>query len=267
NSRSTVHRRSYLDYIAIKRINASGEVNGEYRFLGLYTHAAYHESITRIPVLRRKRAGVLEQAGVAPGSHDGQDLTEILEGYPREELFQISVEELTPSALAVLRLRTHRQTRLFLRKDIYGRFMSCIVYLPRDRYTTAVRLRIQEILREALGGVAVEYSALVGEAAMARLHVVVRARPGTSLPEVGAVAVADHSKFGVWRLTIYRIGSPITLTDVLPRLQHMGVEVVDEHPYEFAGPSVAKPFWIYDFGLRRGEAAQGPEHPEEVEDL
>src|SRR2546430_13593289 len=111
NSRSTVHRRSYLDYIAIKRINASGEGNGEYRFPGRYTHSAYHESITRIPVLRRKRAGVLEQAGVAPGSHDGQDLTEILEGYPREELFQISVEELAPIALAVLRLRTHRQTR------------------------------------------------------------------------------------------------------------------------------------------------------------
>ena len=129
-------------------------------------------------MLRRKLASVLEQAGVAPGSHDGQDLTEILEGYPREELFQISVEELTPIALAVLRLRTHRQTRLFLRKDIYGRFMSCMVYLPRDRYTTAVRLRIQEILREALHGVSVEYSAMVGESALARLHVVVRAAAG-----------------------------------------------------------------------------------------
>src|SRR6516225_717269 len=189
NSRSTVHRRSYLDYIAIKRIDPSGEVNGEYRFLGLYTHSAYHESITRIPVLRRKLASVLEQAGVSPGSHDGQDLTEILEGYPREELFQISVEELAPIALAVLRLRTHRQTRLFLRKDIYGRFMSCMVYLPRDRYTTAVRLRIQEILREALHGVAVEYNATVGESALARLQVVVRAQPGTSLPDVDAAAL------------------------------------------------------------------------------
>src|SRR5215813_2234860 len=352
NSRSTVHRRSYLDYIAIKRVSASGEINGEYRFLGLYTHDAYHESITRIPVLRRKLTNVLERAGVAPDSHDGKDLTEILEGYPREELFQISVEELTPIALAVLRLRTHRQTRLFLRKDIYGRFMSCMVYLPRDRYTTAVRLRIQEILREALHGVAVEYSALVGESAMARLHVVVRARPGTSLPEVDADAleaalaaaarswdedlaaeatwtlgeerarallgisagaipetykadvpaanaltdlirvdellrsgedtafdlweaesytggrpVSDHVKQGVWRLTIYRIGSPITLTDVLPRLQHMGVEVVAGHPYEFAGPSVATPFWIYDFGLNRSSPAPGPAHPDQVKSL
>jgi glutamate dehydrogenase len=352
NSRSSVHRRSYLDYIAIKRIDASGEVNGEYRFLGLYTHSAYHESITRIPVLRRKLASVLEQAGVAPGSHDGQDLTEILEGYPREELFQISVEELTPIALAVLRLRTHRQTRLFLRKDIYGRFMSCMVYLPRDRYTTAVRLRIQEILREALHGVSVEYNATVGESALARLHVVVRAEPGTSLPGVDAAAleaavaaaarswdedlaaeatrtlgegparalldvcsaaipetyktdvparaalndfiqvgellrsdqdtafdlweaesysggrpVTEQSKDGVWRLTIYRTGSPITLTDVLPRLQNMGVEVVDEHPYEFTGPSLAKPFWIYDFGLARSREAPGPSHPEQVKGL
>jgi glutamate dehydrogenase len=352
NSRSTVHRRSYLDYIAIKRIDASGEVNGEYRFLGLYTHAAYHESITRIPVLRRKLASVLELAGVAPGSHDGQDLTEILEGYPREELFQISVEELTPIALAVLRLRTHRQTRLFLRKDIYGRFMSCMVYLPRDRYTTAVRLRIQDILRRALHGVSVEYNATVGESALARLHVVVRAQPGTSLPDVDAAAleaavaaaarswdedlaaeatrtlgeeparalldvcsgaipetyktdvpaanalndfirvgellrsgedtafdlweaesysggrpVTDQSKDGVWRLTIYRIGSPITLTDVLPRLQNMGVEVVDEHPYEFAGPSLPQPFWIYDFGLARSREAPGPSHPEQVKSL
>src|SRR5205823_1632057 len=89
NSRSTVHRPAYLDYIAIKRVSQTGEVNGEYRFLGLYTHAAYHESITRVPVLRRKLASVLERAGVALDSHDGQDLTEILEAYPREELFQI----------------------------------------------------------------------------------------------------------------------------------------------------------------------------------
>src|SRR5215813_7812774 len=181
NSRSTVHRPSYLDYIAIKRVDASGEVVGEYRFLGLYTHEAYHESIARIPVLRRKLAEVLQRANAAPDSHDGKDLTEILEAYPREELFQISVDELIPIALGVLHLRSHPRTRLFLRKDVYGRFMSCVVYLPRDRYTTKVRLRIQEILREAFGGETVEYGATVGESPLARLLVVVRARPDTSL--------------------------------------------------------------------------------------
>jgi glutamate dehydrogenase len=343
NSRSTVHRRSYLDYIAIKRVNDAGEVVGEYRFLGLYTHDAYHESIARIPVLRRKLDEVLTRAGVDPTSHDGKDLTEILEAYPREELFQISSDDLLPIALGVLHLRSHPRTRLFLRKDVYGRFMSCVVFLPRDRYTTAVRLRTQEILREALGGETVEYSATVGESPLARLLVVVRVKPGTSLREVdvadleakivtaarswdedlaaeaarrlgdaagrellaayaGAVpetykadvpaeyAVddlirtqnllasgetiafelweadsyvggkpADSDGHGVWRLTIIRAGTPITLSDVLPRLQHMGVDVVDEHPYEFAGPRV-QPFWIYDFGLRRtGVGAAGPE--------
>jgi glutamate dehydrogenase len=184
NSRSTVHRRSYLDYIAIKRVNDVGEVVGEYRFLGLYTHEAYHESIARIPVLRRKLAEVLERTGVAPDSHDGKDLTEILEGYPREELFSISVEELLPIALGVLHLRSHPRTRLFLRKDVYGRFMSCVVYLPRDRYTTRVRLRTQDILRAVLHGETVEYSATVGESPLARLLVVVRAKAGTTLPDV-----------------------------------------------------------------------------------
>jgi glutamate dehydrogenase len=348
NSRSTVHRPNYLDYIAVKRVNDVGEVVGEHRFLGLFTHAAYHESITRIPVLRRKLASVLEAAGMTPDSHDGQDLTEILEGYPREELFQISVPELTPIALGVLALRERRQTRLFLRRDVYGRYMSCLVYLPRDRYTTAVRLRAQEILRDAFQGAAVEYSATVGDSALARLHVVVRAERGHRLPRVdtgqleaklaaavrswdedlaaealarlgeeqagellapwaqaipetykadvpAAYAVSDLTRVRgmlqsgtpvafdlweaegfsggkpaedtgqpgddrprVWRLTIYRTGSPITLTDILPRLHHLGVEVVDEHPYEFSGPGLPAPFWIYDFGLRPRSARPAP---------
>ena len=91
NSRSTVHRPSYLDYIAVKRMDAAGEVVGEYRFLGLYTHDAYTESITRIPVLRRKLVEVLAASGIAADSHDGKDLAEFLEGYPREELFQTPV--------------------------------------------------------------------------------------------------------------------------------------------------------------------------------
>ena len=137
-------------------------------------------------MLRRKLANVLEAAGLTADSHDGQDLTEILEGYPREELFQISAEELTPIAVGVLGLRQRRQTRLFLRKDYYGRYMSCMVYLPRDRYTTPIRLRVQEILRAAFDGVSVDYAATVTESALARLHVVVRIERGRSLPEVDA---------------------------------------------------------------------------------
>jgi glutamate dehydrogenase len=347
NSRSTVHRPSYLDYVAVKRLDGAGNVVGEYRFLGLYTHDAYTESITRIPVLRRKATDVLAVMGIAADSHDGNDLAEFLESYPREELFQTSAAQLVPVAEGVLRLREHRQTRLFLRRDVYGRYMSCLVYFPRDRYTTQVRLRTQEIVCRALHGAAVDYSVLVGESPYARLHIVVRAERGQVLPDVDAaeleaqvaavvrswdddlaeealyqlgeerartllamcsgdqipqtyktdvpasVAVDDLEKIlklresgesvafdlwesesyvggvpiedtgepgdaasgrpRVWRMTIYRSGSPITLTDVLPRLQHMGVEVVDEHPYEFGA---AEPFWIYDFGLRRSATGQ-----------
>jgi glutamate dehydrogenase len=351
NSLSTVHRPSYLDYVAVKKVDDAGLVVGEFRFLGLYTHVAYSESITRIPVLRRKLAGVLETVGLAADSHDGKDLAEFLENFPREELFQISVPELAPIASGVLRLRERTQTRLFLREDIYGRYMSCLVYLPRDKYTTNVRLRAQEILRNALHGASVSYSVMVGESPVARLHIVVRAGRGSVLPAVdeaalerqiaavvrswdddlaeeaaarlgpqrarvllgtcgdaipstykadvpAAAAVGDLSRIvalresgedisfelwesvgfvggvpvqhdprtdaaaasgrpRVWRLTIYRTGSPITLTDVLPRLQHMGVDVVDEHPYEFSGPHIPAPFWIYDFGLRRSGTAEG----------
>ncbi|MBO0774968.1 MAG: NAD-glutamate dehydrogenase, partial [Actinobacteria bacterium] len=288
-------------------------------------------------VLRRKLADVLSAAGFTPDSYDGKDLIEVLDGYPREELFQISTEELAPIALGVLRLRERRQTRLFLRKDPYGRFMSCILYLPRERYTTHVRLRAQEILRDALAGESVYYSAQVGESALARLHVVVRGKPGQSLPDVDAekleraLAAAVRSwdddlaeeaerRLGerrarelladwlpaipeaykadvtaadaltdltrllalpadegvsfhlgepavtspadvITRLKIYRATFPITLTDVLPRLQHMGVEVVDEHPYEFAAPGLAQRYWIYDFGLLRERHAGPGEDP------
>ena len=199
NSRSTVHRPAYLDYVAVKRMDSTGQVTGEYRFLGLYTHTAYTESITRIPVLRRRLTRVLESAGLAADSHDGKDLAEVLESYPREELFQTTAAELIPIVAGVLRLRERRQTRLFLRKDIYGRYMSCLVYLPRDRYTTKVRLRAQEILRSALDGGQVDYSALIGDSPVARLHIVVRAARGRMLPDVdaaeleGKVAAAARS--------------------------------------------------------------------------
>ncbi|HUB21136.1 MAG TPA: NAD-glutamate dehydrogenase [Streptosporangiaceae bacterium] len=325
NSRSTVYRANYLDYVSVKRLgpaeNGHRIVTGEYRFLGLYTHAAHTAPIAGIPVIRRKVAHVLTDAALSPASHDGKDLVEILEDYPREELFEISADELTPIALGVLRLSERKQTRLFLRRDRYGRYMSCLVYLPRDRYTTKVRLRAQEILREALNGASVDYSATVGDSALARLHVVVRAERGQVVPQVDAAALERRlaaavrswdedlsaeavrvlgeerartvlEPFGAcipetykadvtakdavddlvtmlglreadqefalhlvehperWTLVVYRSGSPITLSDVLPQLQHLGLEVVDEHPYQFAGSSSAGSFWIYEFGLR-----------------
>jgi len=330
NSRSTVYRASYLDYVSVKKLGTDGpdgqHVTGEFRFLGLYTHAAHIAPIDGVPVLRSKLAEVLATAGLSRDSHDGQDLTEILEDFPRDELFEISAEELTPIALGVLRLSERKQTRLFLRRDRYGRYMSCLVYLPRDRYTTKVRLRAQGILREALHGVSLDYSATIGDSALARLYVLVRGEPGRPVPRVDAVALerklaeavrswdedlaaaavrvlgeerasqvlelggaripetykADVSaadavddlstmlalresgtEFAVrlvehperWTLVVYRSGTPITLSDVLPQLQHTGVEILDEHPYTFGEGSAAGSFWIYEFGLRPPAAA------------
>ncbi|MFF8903308.1 NAD-glutamate dehydrogenase [Streptomyces olivaceoviridis] len=184
NSRATVHRPSYLDYIGVKKFDADGNVVGERRFLGLFSSAAYTESVRRVPVIRRKVDEVLERAGFSPHSHDGRDLLQILETYPRDELFQTPVAELQSIATSVLYLQERRRLRLYLRQDEYGRYYSALVYLPRDRYTTGVRLRIIDILKEELGGISVDFTAWNTESILSRLHFVVRVTPGTELPEL-----------------------------------------------------------------------------------
>src|SRR4051812_7533162 len=174
NSRATVHRPAYLDYIGIKRLDADGVPVGERRFLGLFGMSAYTVSVKSIPVVRRKVAAVIVRAGFPKGSHDAKDLLQILETYPRDELFQISVDDLLAMAMGILGLQERRRVRLFMRRDDYGRFVSCLVYLPRERYTTQVRLRMQAILLRALGGSAIDYSTRYSESVLVRVHFVVR---------------------------------------------------------------------------------------------
>ncbi|KQN95214.1 NAD-glutamate dehydrogenase [Arthrobacter sp. Leaf69] len=174
NSRSTVHRSAYLDYIGVKSFDAAGNVNGERRFIGLFATTAYAGSVRDIPVVREKVAAVLSDAGFPPDSHSGKDLLGILETYPRDELFQIEIPDLAAIATGIQRLQERRRTRLFLRPDIYGRFMSALVYLPRDRYTTNVRLRIEEELRETFDAVSIDYEARMTESALARLFFRIR---------------------------------------------------------------------------------------------
>jgi glutamate dehydrogenase len=139
NSRATVHRPAYLDYVGVKRFDDSGEVSGERRFLGLYTHTAYSASPWDIPVLRRKAQQVVERSGLLLGSHDHKALLDILENYPRDELFQISEDKLLETALGILHLGERRRVRLFVRRDAFERFVSCLVYLPRERFSTENR--------------------------------------------------------------------------------------------------------------------------------
>ncbi|MFE8884899.1 NAD-glutamate dehydrogenase [Pseudarthrobacter enclensis] len=188
NSRSTVHRSAYLDYIGVKSFDAAGNVNGERRFIGLFATSAYTGSVREVPVVREKVDAVLRNAGFPPDSHSGKDLLGILETYPRDELFQIEVPDLAATALGIQKLQERRRTRLFLRPDIYGRFMSAVVYLPRDRYTTNVRLRIEQELRETFQAVSIDYEARMTESALARLFFRIR------LPKDADVSHVDSAE-------------------------------------------------------------------------
>jgi glutamate dehydrogenase len=180
NSRATVHRPAYLDYVGVKRFDAAGEVSGERRFLGLYTHTAYRASPWEIPLLRQKAQRVVERSGFVPGGHDHKALVEILESYPRDELFQMTEDELYDISLGILHLGERRRVRLFVRRDTCGRYLSCLVYLPLERYNTPVRRRIEQILRDAFGGLSVDFSARVSESVLARLHIIVHTDPGAA---------------------------------------------------------------------------------------
>ena len=178
NVRATVHRPGYLDYIGIKRFNKQGIVDGELRFIGLLTSTAYNASAATIPLLRRKMDKLVERSGLLPGGHMHKSLITILETYPRDELFQINDEDLYTAALGILRLEERQRVRLFVRRDLFGRFFSCLVYVPRDKYNTELRERVQAILMEALQGNNCEFSPELSESVLARIHFTIRTEPG-----------------------------------------------------------------------------------------
>lgn len=182
NSRSLVHRSANMDYIGIKRFDAKGKVIGEHRFLGLYTSSAYSQSPRRIPVLRHKVETVLKKSGSPPDSHDGKTLMHILEGYPRDELIQTPEDELFETCMGILNLQERQRVRLFVRRDPFGRFVSCLVYVPRDSYNTELRVRMGEILKRALGGTDIEFTVQISDLMLARVHFIVRTAPG-QIPE------------------------------------------------------------------------------------
>ncbi|MGY1630742.1 NAD-glutamate dehydrogenase [Geodermatophilus sp. SYSU D01186] len=323
DARSTVHRRAWLDVVTVTPPAGDGPVR-QHRLVGLFPSTAAAHDVRDVPLVRRRVADVIEGSGVPADSHTGKQLLDVLETYPRDELFQVGADQLLPAALAVLQLQERRQTRLFLRRDPADRFWSALVYLPRDRYTTEVRLAVQQLLLERLGGTSIEYTAWVTESVLARLHFVVRppvtrrgrpalqdvdvaslqaalaavvrswtddladalgarygadaerrlARVADAFPAAyqedfpASVAVEDLERLEALaeheiglvlrrppagsaaepRLAVYRVGERLLLSDVLPMLQHMGVDVVDERPYEIdrIGAPLA---WIYEFGL------------------
>ncbi|TDS87234.1 NAD-glutamate dehydrogenase [Nesterenkonia aurantiaca] len=169
NSRSTVRRRTYMDYVAIKTFHSDGTVKGERRFIGLFSERAYSESIVNIPLLRSRAEQLLRRSGFAPDSHSGNDLMQILETYPRNELLQMEIDEIEQATWQIMQLQERRRVKLFLRRDHYGRFMTALVYLPRDRYNTAVRRRIEQELLDYIAADSIDFNVRLTDSVLARV--------------------------------------------------------------------------------------------------
>lgn len=180
NARSRVRRPGYMDYIGILEFDDAGRPIAEQRFLGLFTSTAYTRRPQEIPLVRQKYESIMRRSGLRRDGYSGKALRHILETLPRDELLQGQPDELYDIAIGVLELKERARPRLFVRRDLYGRFYSCLVYIPRIRFNTQIRQRVENMLREHFHGESIDSNVLMGESALARLHVVVRPRPGDS---------------------------------------------------------------------------------------
>jgi len=178
NARSPVHRSGYMDYIGVLQYDEDGRNIGEHRFIGLLTSNAYLSRATETPLIRMKVRTVLENAGFAPDSYAGKTLLHILETLPRDDVLQASSTELSVIANGVLDLLDRHGVRLFIRRERFGRFFSCLVYIPRDYFNTENREKIQRILKRALKGDRLDYVVQVSDLPLARLQVIVRPKAG-----------------------------------------------------------------------------------------
>jgi len=183
NVKSRIHRRVYLDYLGIKQLDEAGRLLGEWRVVGLFTATAYTGSTKGVPYLRHKVARVMERAGFDPATHSGKALINVLETYPRDELFQVDPETLFRFAMAVLALTERPKLRALARIDRFDRFVSVLVFVPKDRYDTRVRLMIGDYLAKRYGGqVSAAYPAYP-EGPLARTHFIIGRREGRT-PEI-----------------------------------------------------------------------------------
>jgi glutamate dehydrogenase len=327
--KSTVHRPVYLDAIAVKKMDGRGNVTGQRVFLGLFTSSAYSSSPREIPLLRRKLQNVITRAQFGSSSHSGKALTNILETYPRDELFQISEDDLFKTSLGILHLQERQRVALFTRRDNFDRYISCLIFVPRDVYSMALRQRLQEILEDTFKGNVAAHHIEFGDSALARLHITVKTTPGKipnysvskleaalveqartwtgalleslinthgearalkysqrhgnafprgyqdsfsaetaiidiekieEILESGGLGMSlyrkDEASKNCLNFKLYNIETAVPLSDVLPMLEHMGLRVVDEHPFRIS-PSNGdiRSVMIQDFGLETKSGA------------
>ncbi len=191
NRRATVHRRAHMDAIGVRRFGRGGEVVGIRLFLGLFTSAAYGRDPRAIPLLRRKVCQVVERAGLSRTSHDGKALLHILNTLPRDELFQDDADQLSDMAIGILNLQERQRIALFMRRDPLERFVSCLVYAPRERYDTALRRRFAAILERAFAGSVAAFYTHLDESVLARIHFIIRTTRG-AVPAVDPAALEQE---------------------------------------------------------------------------
>ncbi|MDF1762674.1 MAG: NAD-glutamate dehydrogenase, partial [Oleibacter sp.] len=176
-NRSRIHRPAYPDYVVVKEFDSKGNVIGGKRFMGLFTSIVYVETPNNIPIVRRKLESVRNTAGFTPGSHNHKELNRILEIYPRDELFQSNADQLYSTAVSIVNIQERRQTHVFLRKDSYSKFISCLAYTPRDIYNTELRYKMESILQKEFNPLDIEFNTHFSESVLARTHFMIRMNP------------------------------------------------------------------------------------------
>jgi glutamate dehydrogenase len=187
---SLVHRRVHMDYVGVKTFDAAGAFTGDHRFVGLFTSGAYSLNPRQIPLLRQKIAAVTRRAGLDPASHDGKALAHILDTYPRDELFQISEDELYAVAMGIVRLGGRPKVRLFLRFDRFDRFVSALLFAPRDHFNNETQGRIHTLLARAVNGRTSACDVAIDDSALVRIHYIMGRNPGPR-PKVD-IAALEH---------------------------------------------------------------------------
>ncbi|WP_444925218.1 NAD-glutamate dehydrogenase [Microbulbifer sp. DLAB2-AF] len=322
--KSRVHRSAYSDYVMIKRYNAEGEVIGESAFMGLYTSPVYTESPAKIPIIRRKMASIIESSGLSGYGHDGKALRRILDTFPRDELFQSSSQDLFKVVMGVLSLNERAHVRLFMRRDLFGKFVTATVYVPRDQFNSNVRELICSHISKAIKAKESDFTTYFSESILARVHFVFRISPdepvdidvalleaqivditrswedvfqrslvessgeeegnrlfrifGRAFPagyredfepriavqdvaaiqnlnENNRVAMSFYQPVGAaqgsLRFKVFNWGSGLTLSDVIPVLENLGLRVMGEFPYTIR-PCGSSDVWMHEFHLEFG---------------
>ena len=199
-TRSTIQRPAHLDYIGIKKFDKSGDMIGEWRFFGLFSSAAYNEPLSKVPVIRKKFTLLLEQSDSPADSHRGKALRHVIHAYPRDEMLQANFEQLRDSIMGILECQERRKLRVFLRPDTYDRFVTVLIYVPRDHFNTELRLKMHQILLEEFGGNSIDFNVQLSENPLAQLQFTVHCKNANELDvDIEALEATINEAMLTWQ--------------------------------------------------------------------